>query len=349
VCGSNAPPAEVEVPEPSGLARLGLIVLDRATRLGLSREDLLQQARVDEALLRDPDHRIPISAMVRLWRAIATRTTEPTIGLRIGRDVRVRELGLVGYTMVCSRTVGAALRRLDRYDRIVSDTLDVGLDTAPEATWVHVHVRSPLRAVRAAADARLATLVAVCREIAVSPIDPVLVRLPYRKPPDVTEYQEFFRAPVEFGALATAALVTAEHLERPVAQCDDTLAGYLDRLAEQLLAPIDGGQSVREQIRRLLWSELPDGVPPLETVSRRLGMSSRTLQRRLRDERTTFHQLLVDFRRDAAPALLRDGRLAVSEVAFLLGYEDPSSFQRAFRHAFGVSPRVFRGRGEATP
>jgi AraC-like DNA-binding protein len=338
-----------EAQEPSGLARLVLVALERIARWGLSREDLLRQARVDEAQLHDPDRRIPISAVVRVWRAIATRATDPTIGLRIGKDVRVRELGLVGYTMVCSRTVGAALRRLDRYDRIVSDTLDVGLDAAQGATWVHLHVRSPLQAFRPAADARLSALVAVCREIAVAPIDPVSVRLPYRKPADVTEYQEFFRAPVEFGALVTAFQVDAEHLERPIAQCDDTLAGYLDRLAEQLLAPADGGHSVRDQIRRLLWSELPDGVPPLETVARRLGMSTRTLQRRLHDDGTTFHQILVDFRRDAAPALLKDGRLAVSEVAFLLGYEDPSSFQRAFRHAFGMSPRVFRGRGEAIP
>jgi AraC-like DNA-binding protein len=70
------------------------------------------------------------------------------------------------------------------------------------------------------------------------------------------------------------------------------------------------------------------------------------LQRRLRDESTSYQGALIEFRRDAAPALLRDGRLAVSEVAFLLGYEDPSSFQRAFRQAFGVSPRDFRRRAE---
>lgn len=349
MCSGSADPAKAEIDQPSGLARLVLMTLERTSRWGVSREELLKDARLDEAQLRDPDSRVPISAVVRMWRAIATRTTEPTIGLRIGKDVRVRETGLVGYTMLCSRTLAAALRRLDRYDRIVSDTLDVGLDAVADATWVHVHVRSPLRAFRPAADARLALLLSVCREIVAAPIDPLLVRLPYRKPPDVTEYQEFFRAPVEFGALTTAFLVKAEHLERPIEHCDDTLAGYLDRLAEQLLAPIDGGSSVRERIRRLLWSDLPDGVPPLETLARRLGMSSRTLQRRLRDDGTTFHQVLVEFRRDAAPALLRDGRLAVSEVAFLLGYEDPSSFQRAFRHAFGVSPRVFRGRGEATP
>jgi len=337
-----ARPTKVEAEQGSGLARLVSMVLDRAARCGFSREDLVRQARLDEAQLRDPDHRIPISGAIRLWRVIANHTTQPTIGLRLGKDVQARELGLVGYVMACSKTLGDALKRLDRYDRIVSDTLNVELDAAVDGTWVRLHVESPLRAFRPAADARVAALVSVCRELVAGRIDPVTVRLPYRRPVHTAEYDEFFRAPLEFGSLATAFLLRAADLERGVAQCDETLAGYLDRLAQQLLAPIAERPTVREQIRRRLWADLPDGVPELGTLARGLGMSRRTLQRRLRDDGTTFHQVLVEFRREAAPALLGDGRLAVSEVAFLLGYEDPSSFQRAFRAAFGVSPRMFR-------
>jgi AraC-like DNA-binding protein len=330
------------VKEPSLVARVILAQLDRTTRLGLSRADLLRQARLDERQLRDPDGRIPISAVVRLWQAITARAAEPTIGLRLGKDMRVREFGLVGYTMASSRTVGAALERLARYDRIVSETLDVALDAMGDATWVRVDVQSPLRAVRSAADLRLAALLSVCREIANAPIQPLAVRLPYREPPRMVEYQQFFRAPLEFGALTTAILLRTEDLERPVACGDETLAGYLDRLAEPLLAPVDPDTTVTDRVRNALWSALPDGVPELESLARGLGMSGRTLQRRLRDEGTTYRDVLALFRRDAAPALLRDGRLGVSEVAFLLGYEDPASFQRSFRHAFGMPPRAFR-------
>ena len=329
--------------EPSWIARLVSMHLERTTRLGLSREALLGEARLDELQLRDPDGRVPLSAVIRLWQAIAART-EPTIGLRLGKDMRAREFGLVGYTMTCSKTLGAALKRLDRYDRIVSDTLNVVLDPATGATWVRLDVDSPLRALRPAADMRLAALVSVCREIAGAPIHPLVVRLPYRKPEQVAEYEQYFRAPLEFGALGTAFLLGNADLERPVVQCDETLAGYLDRLAEQLLPRDDARATASEEIRNALWSALPDGVPELTTLARRLGMSARTLQRRLRDERTTFRDVLTAFRRDAAPALLRDGRLAVSEVAFLLGYEDPASFQRAFRQMFGMPPRAFRQR-----
>ena len=343
---SGAHPASGEVGQPFGLARIALVLLERTARYGLPRDELLQEARLDETQLRDPDSRIPVGAIVRLWRAIATRATDPAIGLRLGKDMHARELGLVGYAMACSKTLGAALRRLDRYDRIVADTLNVEVDITRDIAYVRVHVQPPMRALRPAADARVATVVAVCREIAATPIELLSVRFPYRRPRHVAEYEQFFRAPLEFGALTTAILLRPKDLETPITQCDETLVGYLDQLAEHLLEPTEADPTARAQLRRLLWPELQDGAPTLPALARRLGMSGRTLQRRLRDEGTTYHQVLIEFRRDAAPALLRDGRLAVSEVAYLLGYGDPSSFQRAFRQAFGMSPRDFRRRPE---
>jgi AraC-like DNA-binding protein len=95
-------------------------------------------------------------------------------------------------------------------------------------------------------------------------------------------------------------------------------------------------------VRRTLWSELSERTPSLEGVARSLGVSARTLQRQLRQEGVSFAQLLAELRREMAPSLLQDGQYGVSEVAFLLGYEDPSAFRRAFQRWFGRSPRSFR-------
>jgi AraC-like DNA-binding protein len=175
-----------------------------------------------------------------------------------------------------------------------------------------------------------------------TPIAPLTVQLPYRRPAEVKDYETFFAAPLEFGALATAFLLRNEDLARAVAVADTTLTGYLDGLAEQALAKLGSERTVRERVRRVLWTELAEAVPSLDGVAKALGASGRTLQRQLRDEQTTFAAVLAELRREMAPSLLRDGRLAVSEVAFLLGYEDPSAFQRAFRRWFGRSPRAFR-------
>lgn len=329
----------------SGLARLALFHVERLTRMGASRAELLREARLDEKQIQDPDARIPLSAVVRLWHTTTTRLPDPALGLRLGADVRARDFGLVGYTMAFSATLGAALQRVDRYDHIVSDALVVELEPTDGGTWVRLDVQPELRAFRPAADARLAALLGVCREITGASIAPLTVQLPYRRPAEVQEYERFFRAPLEFGALATAFLLSAADLERPIVSSDPSLTGYLDRLAEQTLTALGAERSTQDRVRRVLWTDLSAGDAHLDRVARQLGLSPRALQRRLRDERTTFASVLTHLRQEMAQPLLRDGRLAVSEVAFLLGYEDPSSFQRAFRRWAGVSPRAFRRRG----
>jgi AraC-like DNA-binding protein len=158
----------------------------------------------------------------------------------------------------------------------------------------------------------------------------------------VREYERFFQAPLEFGALATAFALDSADLNRPVALSDDALTGYLDQLASQVLKELETERTVADQVRRVLWRELSERVPEISRVARALALTPRTLQRRLREENTTFSGVLEQLRRDMAPELLRDGRMAVAEVAFLLGYEDASSFHRAFRRWFGSSARVFR-------
>jgi len=330
------------VSEPAGLARAALLHLERATRFGVPRGVLLREARLNEEQLCDPDARVPRSAIVRLWRAVASRVPDSAFGLRYGAEFRLREFGLVGYTMAFSRTVGAALERLARYDRILSETLAVTLDAVDDATWIRVDVEAALRSFRPAADFRLAALLSACRELAAEPLVPLAVQLPYRRPTDVREYERFYRGPLEFGALATAFLLGNHDLTRRVHLSDETLTGYLDRLAEQTLTAVGGADTLQDRVRGVLFSELSEGVPPLDRVGRVLGMSARRLQRGLRLEGATFAGVLTQLRQDMAGPLLGDGQLAVAEVAFLLGYQDPSAFQRAFRRWSGRSPRAYR-------
>jgi AraC-like DNA-binding protein len=329
--------------QPTGHVRLALLLLERAPQLGVARETLLRDATLDEKQLSDPSGRIPLAAVARLWRSLASHVSDPAVGLRVGADIPVREFGIVGYAMAFSGTVGSALNRVSRYSRILSNAHALVMEPAGDATWVRLDMQPELRAFRPAVDYRLAAVLSACREIAGSPIAPLIVQLPYRRPTDVKEHVRFFDAPLEFGSLGAALLLRNEDLARPNALADGKLTSYLDRLAEQILASVGGESSLRERVRRVLWSELPEGVPSLPRLSRALGLSDRTLQRQLRQEGTTFAALLADLRREMAPALLRDGRLAVSEVAFLLGYEDPSAFRRAFHRWFGRSPRAYRG------
>src|SRR6267142_1076084 len=233
---------------------------------------LLREAKLDERQLRDPDARIPLAAIPRLWHAVTSHVPDPAVGLRIGADTRVREWGLVGYTMAFSGTVGSALKRLAHYSRVMSDALVVGLETERDATWVRLDVQPALRAFRPAVDARLAALLAACREMAGAPVTPLLVQLSYREPADLKEYERFFGAPLEFGALASSFLLRGEDLARRLAMADKTLVSYLETLAEQKLASVGAEPTLRERVHRALWAELSERNPALEDVARGLGV-----------------------------------------------------------------------------
>jgi len=327
------------VKQQSGLVRLVLVQLDKLGEMGLARDVLLREAKVDERQLSDPDGRISLDAVTRLWHVAASHVADPAFGLRLGAETSVRDWGLVGYAVAYSSTLGSGLNRFAHYSRVVSDALVVRIDAERDAAWVRLDVQPALRAFRPAVDARLAAILAACREMVGAPVTPLLVQLSYKQPGDVKEYERFFGAPLEFGALASSFLLRSEDLARRLAMADKTLVGYLETLADQKLASLGAERSLRERVHRALWAER---TPTLEAVARTLGLSARTLQRQLRQEGTTFAKLLTDLRREMAPALLRDGRYGVSEVAFLLGYEDPSAFRRAFHRWFARSPRSFR-------
>ena len=328
--------------QPSGLVRLVLVQLDKLSEMGISRELLLREAKIDERQLSNPDGRISLDAVTRLWHVAASHVADPAFGLRLGAETSVRDWGLVGYAVAYSSTLGSGLNRFAHYSRVVSDALVVRIDAERDAAWVRLDVQPALRAFRPAVDARLAAILAACREMVGAPVTPLLVQLSYKQPGDVKEYERFFGAPLEFGALASSFLLRSEDLARRLAMADKTLVGYLETLADQKLASLGAERSLRERVHRALWAELSERTPTLEAVARTLGLSARTLQRQLRQEGTTFAKLLTDLRREMAPALLRDGRYGVSEVAFLLGYEDPSAFRRAFHRWFARSPRSFR-------
>src|SRR5262249_23519745 len=149
------PAGGVTVKQQSALVRLVLVQLDKLGQMGLSRDVLIRQAKVDERQLRDPDGRIPLDAVARLWRAPAPHAAAPAFGLRLGAETSVREWGLVGYAVAYSSTLGSALNRFAHYSRVVSDALVVRIDEERDAAWLRLDVQPALRAFRPAVDARL--------------------------------------------------------------------------------------------------------------------------------------------------------------------------------------------------
>jgi AraC-like DNA-binding protein len=330
--------------ELTGLARLPLILLQRAGEAGLPKHELMKEAGLDEEALHDPDSRLPMRRMGLLWRACLERSSDTFLGLHFGSGTPLRDLGLVGYAMSNRRTLRGSLDCLARYSRILTEAFQCSLRGEGDRVPVLLEGHPALDALKAPVDSRLGLVIRALRELAGGEIVPLETRFSYPEPTDTSEHRRIFRSPLVFGRPSAAFVFRSRDLERPVLAADETLGGYLERLAENVLGSLSQESSFSNRVERAVWVDLSRGRPTLRRTALRLGVSVRTLQRRLAEEKTSFGALLEGLRRRMAATLLREPSLAIYEVSFLLGYSEPSTFHRAFRRWNGLSPREFRRR-----
>lgn len=324
------------------LARFPKLMLERADAAGLDRHALERASGLVQTDLADPDARIPTSKLRRLWREIIKVVPDPLLGLKFGSSVRTRDLGLVGYIMAASPTLGHALECLARYGRILADDIQIVL--RPDTDTVDLEISAPLEltALRQPVASRLASLLAIARELTESDLHPVSARLPQELPGDSAPYRDYFRAVVQFQAGSAGLTFRARDLELPIPAADRALSHYLEDYARGLLKKLPVRDSLLSRIWRILMARLPAGDPGVEAVADTLGVNVRALQRDLKAKGTTYRDLRDSFRRTTACRLLQNRRIPIKEIAFLLGYQDLGAFYRAFRRWELCSPAQYR-------
>jgi AraC-like DNA-binding protein len=169
-------------------------------------------------------------------------------------------------------------------------------------------------------------------------------------PADLGPLQAFFGGVLEFGAPRGELVLDRALLAEPLTGAEAGLASALAQHAEAMLARLPAAPGpLTQRLRQELWRCLPDGVPGLAVLARRLGTSQRTLQRRLGLEGVTLQGQIEEVRRELALRLLTDARLSATEIAFLTGFSEASAFYRAFRRWTGTTPAGYRRRDRGRP
>lgn len=158
----------------------------------------------------------------------------------------------------------------------------------------------------------------------------------------MTPYSEFFDCPVQFGADQNAISVDWENALKPNKLSDPALSKYFDAHLEKELADQHSDTVLGQRIRIMVAQSLSEGVPTLSSIATQLGTSVRTLQRRLTEQNLSFQTLVDEARRQLAEKLLAETRYSLTEVAFLTGFAEQSTFTRAFKRWAGQTPRSFR-------
>ena len=176
------------------------------------------------------------------------------------------------------------------------------------------------------------------------PIDPQFeARFTHAEPPDIREYQRTFSpGRLCFGASWSGFTFDAKLLDQPFTSADANLHHVLRKYADLLLSKLPRSQSLSDRVRQLIGEHLQRGNPSVTRIARTLGMSRRTLARKLGQERTSFSDLLEDTRKQLALRYVTSPDLALTEIAFLLGFSQTGPFHRAFKRWTGQTPREYR-------
>jgi AraC-like DNA-binding protein len=190
-------------------------------------------------------------------------------------------------------------------------------------------------------DAAFASFVELGRRGTGHPVNPKRVELKH-KPKEAEVHEAYFKAPITFGARRNALFLHATDLDRPFLTYNAELLEMLNPQLEHALKERRAQSSISEQVKWILKRLLAGSRPEISAVARELGLSDRTLQRRIDDDGVTFRQLLLEARQELAREYLNRPEMDVTEVAFLLGYEDSNSFYRAFRTWEGTTPSQLR-------
>jgi AraC-like DNA-binding protein len=312
---------------------------------GVTAECLYEAVDLTPAILDDPDARIPFAKIVSLYEQAAKLTGDDAFGLHVGEAVDPTAFDVLGYSVINSPTFGAALDRIVRYNFTWTDGSGFAVNTANKATRIiYTYFDDSLGECRHDAEMTFAAIAVLGRLITDADWSANSVSFQHSRPRDTSEHGRIFRCPVLFKAKANEFQFDSATLSLPITRADPDLCAVLDRHAGELLAKYPRADTLIERLRTIIKDELNGGDASLERVADQLGMSGRTLQRKLRDHGTSHQELLDQMRQDLAMRYLREPEMAICEVAYLLGFSESSALHRAFKRWTGMTPSEFRRR-----
>lgn len=312
-------------------------LLQAAALQGLSEADVLNHAGVKT--LPSSSERISLDETLSIWRSIEVLSADSLFGFKMGKSLQPAHFQLIAFTMLSSQTLGEAIEKILKYQRLISDGGDfslielnaneTGLVYAPTVDNFSYHQ----------IDAVMVAVVSFSRWLLGQEIEPIRILLVHSENGGLAEYQEFFACPIDFNQNKNCIVFSSTLLA-------ENLPGYQPQLATM------HEQMADSQLQRLAEPTIVARLIELLTVSTdyinrdkaalQLGMSGRSLQRKLQEEGSSFQKIYDDFRHQKSLLLLQNENLSLLDISLQLGFSESSTFYRAFKRWQGVTPGEYR-------
>ena len=297
---------------------------------------------IPRGIFHRPDIEYSLESYFRLLDCTA-RSGYPDIGFRVGSGMDIADIGALGHAVKAAPTVGQGLTLWSRYLFVMTHgnviRIDVGQDIAV-VSWAYTELYPGLH--EQDTEIAVTCIARTISQLSGRAVNPKQVEFQH-KPKHTARMNEFFACPVLFGRRANRLLYPKDCLNLANPHRDSSLLEALDfYLAERIKVREDEGDNLLNKVKHFIANSLSEGTPEIGTIAAILGMSARTLQRRLAALNIVFSDLVDASRHDIASEYVRHSEYSLTEIALMLGYSEQSAFSRAFRRWAGCSPQQAR-------
>jgi AraC-like DNA-binding protein len=328
---------------PSAAGTLSRLACARAREAGIDVAPLMVKAGVTSRQVEDDNVWLSVQGQIKFLELIADALQDDFLGFHLARDFDLREIGLLYYVVNSAELLGDAFRRAERYSTIVNEGISLRLREGEEIGVTFTYVGVERHSDRHQIEFWITSVVRACRQLTNRRLLPSCVRFVHRRKGGVPELDRFLGCDVVFGAEADEIAFPGTVKQMPVVGADPYLNELLIKYCEEARSHRDAGRgTLRVDLENAIAPLLPHGKARADEVAGRLGLSPRTLARRLASEGLTFEGILSELRADLAKRYLRDESLAISQIAWLVGYKEVSAFTHAFKRWTGKTPREAR-------
>lgn len=330
----------------STLSSWALLVWEELDARNLNANAIFQQAGLNPAKLGNAVARFPVVNMMQLWR-LAQEASDDGFGVAAGERWNPTTFHALGFAWLASNSLGDALHRLARYGRFLNDGLDYALISEKVLYRFRVSAKPDLLPAtteersKIASDAGIVAFVKMCRLLLGEGFSPMEVTSPHPPSGASLLLEQLTRCPVHYGKDYIELVFDRHDIERKLHSGNDELTQAHEQIILKHMSNLDKDE-LSAKVQLSIMERLPSGNVKESDIASDLGLSSRTMQRRLLDEGVNFQSLLQEARQKLADQYIRDGNLSISEIAYLLGFSEQANFTRAFKRWTGVSPTRFR-------
>jgi AraC-like DNA-binding protein len=317
-----------------------LSYLDRS---GIDAEPALFGAGLSRRLLSQNDIGLPVASQYRLLELAATEANDQLLGLHVAAEMDMRAIGILFYLTGSSRTVAEALENLARYSATTNEALVVEISRGKDEVILAIrHMRDFDEPHRQFFELLALWFVRTLRGQTNRHFNPLRLTFTHARNSDLKEVHRLFQCPVDFAQAVDTWVLPQRVMDLPIVSVDSRLLQILTAHADYLLAERHSASALQSMVVNQLVDLLPSGEARAASVAQRLGMSTRSFTRHLAEEGTTFGEILERLRQRLASRYLADNRMSSQQIAWLLGYSDPSAFTHAYKRWTGTTPRRAR-------